>query len=306
MRRLAVAAVVLICGSGLAACSGHSSHASRRSATTPTTPEQSAHAVARTMLDAVTVPRDAQLYKGRLPAVLTSATAGVPAVQNLVTEYRTWSVPVPSKSLRSFVFTTRRHGFDGGTNASGSMTTSAGRAWIGMSGYSKLPLNVALAQLDIGVADDGRGGSVIRADALVSWTPPKTAAELVPAADDVAVVTVMSAAAPPVVVRHVVVTDPKEYAAIVAAFDRMRLAVLVRFGECGLLNVVVPGFGAYGKGTIITSVVFSRDRGATPDLQVWTPTCRGVGARSNGRLQPTLQSDDNFWRIVRSAVLAAA
>jgi hypothetical protein len=300
MRRLLAA--VLVCSWGLAACSSHSSHASRRP-TTPTTPEQTAHAVARTMLDAVTVPRDAQPYQGPLPAILDSPSAGVPAVRNLVNDYRTWSVPVPSKTLRSFVFTTPRQGFDGAANASGYSVRSGDRAWIGMAGYSKLPLNVALAQLDIGVADNGRGGSVIRADALVSWTPPKTRAELVPAEDHVALVTVMAADSPPNVVRRVFVSDPERFGLIAAAFDRLRLAPLISFGECGLLNVQVPGLGFYGRGTMIMKVEFGRDRKSKPNLLVWTPTCHGIGVRANGRAQPTLSGDFEFTSTVRSAML---
>ncbi len=252
------------------------------------------------MFDAMRLPVAAQPYHGRLPAILTSVT-DVPALGNLVDEYRTWSVRRPAKSLRGYTFTPTRNGFRGGGGA-GSMSTMDGFEWISGSEYSRLPLNVAYAQLNVAVSDDGRGGSVIRADALTSWTPPKTAAERVPAGDHVAVVTVMAADSPPNVRRRVVVTDPERFAAIASAFDRMRLAPIVRFGECGLLNVEVPGLGYYGRGTMIMEVAFSRDSRSKPNLIVWTPTCRGVGVRANGQLQPTLQDGETFRTAVKAAV----
>jgi hypothetical protein len=112
----------------------------------------------------------------------------------------------------------------------------------------------------------------------------------------------MAADSPPNVVRQVSVTDPKQFATIATAFDRLRLAPIVLGGECGLRNVEIPGLGAYARGTMVTEVAFSRDRRSRPNLLVWTPTCHGIGVRANGRLQPTLAGD--FTSTVRNAMLA--
>jgi len=258
------------------------------------------------MLDTVQLPAGARLYEGPLPPILMSV-AGYPEIGNRIDEHRSWSVPLPAKSLRSYPFIPVRNGFDRpGGGAGGTLTTPDGTAWLGGSVRSSLPLNVAYAQLNTAVTDDGHGGSIVRVDAIANWTPPKTKAELVPADDHAATITVVAAAVPPIVRRHVVVTDPKQFATVAAAFDRLRLAAVAQVHECGLLNVRIPGLGFYGKGTMVTEIAFSHDPASKPNLFVWTPTCDGVGVRANGEAQPTLSETDDFRNTLKQAVLHPA
>jgi hypothetical protein len=172
VRRLALTLLALL----FAACSHPSERAGEAPSAARPTPEQTAHTLNQTMFDAMQLPHGAELIHGPLPAILTSTNnvpgMGDPFLGNLVDDYRTWSVPLPVKTVRNFNFTPVRNGFDGpGTSSGGRLKTSDGTEWLGGSTYPKLPVNVALAELNTAVTDDGHGGSVIRADALSSWTP---------------------------------------------------------------------------------------------------------------------------------------
>lgn len=265
------------------------------------TPAQAAHQLAQTMLGAAVLPVGARPYRGALPLTLTTAGAGTPSVANLVDEYRAWMVQVPAASLRSFQFATTKRGFayQGGA---GSVETPTGKAWIFESQFLHLPLNVALAQVNVAVADHAGGGAVVRVDALVSWTPPKPEAEYVPVDDRVATLTAMHPSSPPAVFRRVVITDPHRFAALAASFNRMRLAVIVITGECGASLVFVPDLGGYARGYgTIYEVAFSTDTRTKPNLIVVLPTCHGIGVRAGGALEPTLLEDDTFPNAVRQA-----
>jgi hypothetical protein len=259
------------------------------------------------MLAATVLPPGAVPYIGTLPPILLTSV-NTPAVANLVDEHRAWHVLASAASLRHFAFTPTNHGFTGASGA-GSDETPAGKAWTFLSEYRTLPLNVALAQLDVAVADDSNGGAVIRVDALVSWTPAKPVAESVPADDRVATIIAMrpsiNPADPPIVFRRAVITDPRSVAALARGFDRMRLAVMVEAGECGPTQVFVPDLRGYANATTVYEVTFSANTHTPSDIIAVLPTCHGVGVRAKGTTAPTLRDDGMFRSLVADALAHA-
>jgi hypothetical protein len=105
----------------------------------------------------------------------------------------------------------------------------------------------------------------------------------------------------PKAVRTVVVTDPAEVGALVAGVDRMRLAALSRFGECGVNPVYVPDVGGYASPRTLYEVAFSPTAASAPNFIVVTPMCGNtVAVRAQGTWQLPLQiePDDAFSRAV--------
>ena len=150
-QRMAVLALGMIL-IATAACSSSSSTTTGPRPTVapgPPTPAQTARDLGRTMLDRVALPADATPYAGALPPILGNA-GSTPGVSNLVEQHRAWTAKESAATLRQFRFTPRSRGF-GSDDGSGSIETPAGKAWTFLSSYAALPLNVALAQLNVAV-----------------------------------------------------------------------------------------------------------------------------------------------------------
>jgi len=219
--------------------------------------------------------------------------------------HRVWAAPEPANALRTFDFTPTGYPLVADNGGTLKIPGHQGRALaFGAQTSDGLPLNVAVAQLDVLVTDDGHGGSLIRGDGLASWTPPKPAAEYVPSDDHVATITTLSPS-PTRVARRVIVTDRARVAALAATFNRIRLQVIGTWSECGL-NPDPMLYAAEPSGERIASVAFSHDARSKPNLIVWAATCYEIGVRAGGIDQPYLHGDNAFVQSLKDALVAHA
>lgn len=121
-----------------------------------------ATAEAKALLDAAPLPPGASAVTGRTPEALSGPIMGTPSSNHLVDLYRVWTVPEPVHAALAWI---ERHppaglGYSGSTPGGPAM----GRSW-------SAPDTVAYrqAQLEVGVAPDGRSSSYVRADGLDIW-----------------------------------------------------------------------------------------------------------------------------------------
>jgi hypothetical protein len=273
----------------------------------PLSPEQAARNVAQAVVDTTTLPGGAQPYRGPLPEVLRNPFGGINGSQSNVVNapYRVWAAPEPAIALRNFDFAPSGYPLVSDNGGTVSIPGYPGRAFaFGAQSFDGLPLNVAVAQLDVLVTDDGHGGSLIRGDGLASWTPPKPAAEYVPTDDHVATITTLSPS-PTRVAHRVLVTDPARVATIAANFNRIRLQVIGTGSECGM-NPDPMLYTAEPSGHRIASVAFSHDARSKPNLIVSAATCYEIGVRARGIDQPYLQEDGAFVESLKDALVAHA
>src|SRR5262249_38686714 len=87
------------------------------------------------------------------------------------------------------------------------------------------PPNISYADLEQGVTGPKSGPAFIRVDAVVGWTAPRPADELVGSRDRVVTVSGVHTSEPGTPVgRHVTTTDPKLVLPIVRAFNALHVA----------------------------------------------------------------------------------
>jgi hypothetical protein len=141
------------------------------------------------------------------------------------------------------------------------------------------PAGVFGAQLVLTVVPTGSSGSLLRADAQVTWDPPRTAAEYIdPARYHALSITVAVGGTRPHTVRAVV-TSQAFIARVARTLDRSQAEPAVALG-------CLADFADY-------QLAFSVSRYSRPVVVVWStePGCGGSRITVDGQRQPSLADD---------------
>jgi hypothetical protein len=285
MRNLAttvcLAALAVALGAGCS--STHAATPSTSSSTTAprvgvvaTTPKQAAIALGRRLLDEAVLPEGAQVSSAPAPDALRGPSSS-PAMSNLVFAHRIWTVDESPHTVWQWLQAHTPRGFVKDGTSSG--TSDGVPSWGVQDRLSVFPANTSYAELELGVAADASGKSVVRVDTEVGWTAPRPANEFVPASDHVVTVSVVREYAQrgSRVIKRVVASDPKLVEPIVRAFDALRVS-----------PDSVHSCPPITTRTVSYHVAFSPSPKAPPDVVATIGKCGGVGVTVAGRPAPNL------------------
>jgi len=264
---IAVALAAAGCSSGHPAARKRAVPASEASDTSARSgpQERAADGLARHIVSEAVIPPGSQPYYGRLPAVL-HAPLEFPGTTQVVQAHGIWIVHAGLRDVAGFLKANTPRGFTG--SGTGGETLKGVPSYMVSDSLGALPANIASAELDVAVASGGNDLVLLRADAMVAWTPPRPTADFVPPRDRVVTLTVLHpfpSGSPPG--KRVVASDPKMIERIARAFNQLRVAAPQKFYECGLIT----------SHSVSYRVAFSTTRSAAPDVVAWTSQC-GTGA----------------------------
>ncbi len=278
----------------LAACGSASRQAAPPSATTPRSsasttttvrapakvdppqpsPQDAAVALANRLADEAILPPGAVRTSAPLPRELRGPWE-VPAGVNLVGAKRVWFVAMDPDAVVAFLKTHAPGGLVvGGVGTFSSRTT---RVMDVTDSLAKLPPNIALAGLEIGVEAHG-AGSLVNVIGGAQWTQVRPADEHVGDRDDVVVVSLFPLQGGGPAVQRVVVTGAKE-AAIALAFNAQKVSPT---GDAA------GGCFALGVNAVTYRVAFAVSATATPDIVATIAPCTPVTVTVGGRRSVSL------------------
>lgn len=235
-----------------------------------------AAALARKMLSKLRLPAGAR----RLPATPVPQALRQPSLWALATAsldiHHLYEVPQPMQSVAAMLTAHVPAGTSLAVTGQSGGPTGVTSEDVSYEARS-LPAGVDMAQLALTVVPDSSGGSLVRADAQVTWYPPRPAAEYVDPAGFHVLTIAVTIYNPRLHTIRKVVTSPAAIRRLADVLDRSR---------------VNPGR------TISCPVIFAEYRiafavsGTSPPAVVVTASrwpCEGAGVRVGGRLQPSLQ-----------------
>jgi hypothetical protein len=295
---LAAAVALAACGSVAAppASGPHSSpgdtplaSATRSAPATPGPPAGSrpqAAALARQLLSRLRLPAGARrLPHTPVPSSLAAPVYGPGDVTPSLDQYQLFALTPPMATAAAFLAAHVPPGLSPGGTASGSGPFQA------VSYLTRpLPAGIAGAQLVLTVVPAAAGGSLLRADAQVTWYPPRTAAEYVdPARLHALRITVWVGGRRPHTVRKLV-TSQAVIDRLAGALDRMQAA------PSGV--VACPAIWADYQ------LAFSVSRQSRPVVVVSANQdgCGGAGITVDGRAQPALDDRGTVAALVDRVV----
>jgi hypothetical protein len=295
---LAAAVALAACGSVVAppASGPHSSpggtplaSATRAAPATPGPPAGSrsqAAALARQLLFRLRLPPGAR----RLPHTPVSSSLAASAysladVTPSLDQYQLFALTQPMAAAAAFLAAHVPPGLSPGGTASGSGPFQA------VSYLTRpLPAGIAGAELVLTVVPAASGGSLLRADAQVTWYPHRTAAEYIdPSRFHVLTIAVWIGGRRPHTV-HKVVTSQAFIARLAEALDRMQVA------PSGVVSC--PAIWADYQ------LAFSVSRQSRPVVVVSANQdgCGGAGITVDGRTQPALEDHGTVATLVDQVV----
>ena len=269
---------VAVIGGLLVGCSSshHSTAGQAPTATRPATPREAAITLAHRMIEEAVLPPGARPSDAPLPALLRKPFQ-TPAIGNLVQAHRVWVVKGDPQTIARFLDAHRPGGLT--PSGLGSESSPTGRAWLVDNEIPGLPSNVSFADLELAVADGGSGSALVRGDAVVGWTAPRPANELVGARDRVVIVSVIHTYEPGApVVKRVVTSDPKLVQPIVRSFNSLRVAPPYATHGCPMI----------GTRTVSYRVEFATAATAAPDVVATIGKCGGPDVTVRGHRTPSL------------------
>jgi hypothetical protein len=282
-----LACVVLVaaaCGQGHITASGTGAASSARASLASSTPEQRAQAAAKAMLAEFVVPPGATRLAGKPALPSGSPTMGiVSTTQADVTGY--WRVPGSAPALLAW------------ERARISKSFSAQDVIIGPPSWDTVYSLPAVAgvlskrEMNVQVYDVGGGQTVIMAEAMAAWEPPRSAGEVI--GNGVRAVTVFDGDVRTKALKPVTVTSPAAVKRLVALVNGLPLSTLAQDIPCP-------------SGTDLTLAFY--DSASATGKPVATATgpvgCGAVELTLNGRKQPDLAPTDVS--AYESTVLKAA
>ena len=235
-----------------------------------------AAALARLLLSRLVLPSGARrLPQTPLPSSLIQPFYGPGDVSSSLDQYRLFALTQPMGDAAAFLAAHVPAGLAENGEGQGS-----GPAGVTMREVTYLaqhvPAGIAAAQLVVTLAPASSGGSLLRADAQVTWYPSRTAAEYIdPARYHVLSIRVFVAGRHPHIV-HQVVTSQAFIARLATALNRMQAEVLEAV-HCPAI------FADY-------TLSFSVSRSSRPVVVVTANEtgCGGAGITVNGQQQPPL------------------
>jgi len=249
------------------------------SAATSLSPKDAALRFAHRMLADLVLPPGAQSSHENPPALLATAQDD-PGFGNLEDVHNLFTVRAAPTAVVAFLTARQLHGYTTGGTSSGTSNgvPSWGIVWI----LAAAPMNISVAELQVGIVGGQAGTSVVRVDAVVGWTAPRPANEYVSAQDHVVVVTYFTESlGKENVHRRRVITAPKQVALLVAVFNQLRVMPPNASFHCP------PSSGAY-------RLAFSRSASAAPDVVAEVGNCRFVNVTIDGRPAPLLDDGPNL------------
>lgn len=289
MRVFIKAGLAVVAATALAACStpGPSAASHRRAhphdaklvVDVPAPPAGSrpeAAALARLVLARLSLPAGAR----RLPPTPVPAALQQPTLLGLTAAsldvHELFELPQSMSTAASFLAAHKPKNMM--LFSSGSAGDAAGPQNQAVSYLTRsVPAGLYEVLLDLTVAPDGYGGSVLRADAQVVWYPPRTAAEYIdPARYRALTITVTTYGTRPHTVRTVV-TSPAAIARLADVLDRSQV-LPARTISCTL------GLASY---QLAFAVAAHSRPVVVVDAAEWP--CEGAQIRVGGRWQPSLQ-----------------
>jgi hypothetical protein len=249
-----------------------------------------AAALARLMLSRLRLPPGAaRLPEKPVPPSLTSAAYGPADVTPSLDQYQLFALAQPMTSAAAFLAAHVPAGLD--EFGTGQESNSGGVTEMDVSYQPKqVPAGIAGAQLVLTVVPASSSESLLRADAQVTWYPPRTAAEYIdPARYHVLSITVSIWGRHPHTV-HKVVTSQAFIARLATALNRMRAEPLG--------TVACPAIWAEYQ------LAFSVSRHGHPAVMVSANEtgCGGAGITVNGRQQPPLDDPGTVAALVDQVV----
>jgi hypothetical protein len=172
MRALVLAALLLL---SVTACNTSGGTTVKPPSVTVRSPDaeenrQAAEQEAQRLLSLVRLPDGARPF-GSAPKSLPGPAVGTPLVDSLVDRSMFWRVGMPFEETLAWLDAHTPHGLSrsASSNASGTgRSVISGRAYSGPSTDAWQS-----AELQLGVAADGRSMSLVRADGMVVWLDPR-------------------------------------------------------------------------------------------------------------------------------------
>ena len=291
---VSLAVTLTACGSVVTPpATGPSPSATPSAAAIPGPPAGSraeAAALARQLLARLRLPPGAR----RLPSEPLPPSLSEPAVQYAggsasLDQYRLFALTQPMATAAALLAAQVPPGLDESGTGSGSGPDGATMQEVDYQPRS-VPAGIAGAQLVFTVVPALSGGSLLRADAQVTWYPPRTAAEYIdPARYHVLSIAVSISGRKPHTV-HKVVTSHAFIARLAELLDR--------------LQAEPPGVEACPAIWADYQVAFSVSRHSGPVVVIsFNETgCGGTGITVNGRSQPPVEDHGTVAALVDQVV----
>jgi hypothetical protein len=292
MRVPVSAGLVLAAAATLAACASIAAAPAVRPHADPSGPQLAAEipgppagsragaaALAQLMLSRLRLPPGARsLPSAPLPPALTEPAAWYTGGPTSLDRYRLFALAQPVDASAAWLAERMPAGMGGGGTGQGSGPD--GEPFMEVSYVDQsVPAGVFGAELVLSVVAGGSGGSLLRADAQVTWDPPRTAAEYIdPARYHVLSITVSVDGARPHTV-HAVVTSQAFITRLARSLDRAQ-------AEPDVALPCPADFADY-------QLTFSVSRHSRPVVVVQSTQtgCGGSQITVDGHRQPSLADD---------------
>lgn len=249
-----------------------------------------AAALARLMLSRLILPSGARRLPPKpVPPALTAAAYGPAAVTPSLDQYRLFALAQPMAAAAAFLAAHVPAGQNEFGTGSGSGPDGVTEQDVSYQPRS-VPAGIAGAQVVLTVVPASSGGSLLRADAQITWYPPRSAAEYIgPARYHVLIITVSISGQKPRTV-HKTVTSQAFIARLAEALDRSPAEPTA--------TVVCPAdFEDY-------QLSFSVSGSSRPAVTVWANEtgCGGAQVTVSGQSQPPLADYGAIGALVRQLV----
>jgi hypothetical protein len=253
----------------------------------PPGPHQRAVADAARIIASFPVPPGA-VRSGRAPAPALGAPPQWPATPDLVTVTQWWTAPGKPRAVLAWVAAHVPAGFTSAGQGSEGRG-SAGDAWYDVFDLPAVPDVLTQRSLLVEVTSDG-ARTAVRADAQVSWQPPRPASERIPPGATVVTLTLVPGSGPGrkrPAEPPVTITDPVKVARIAAVVDGLSLYPPGEFScPADFGSGIRLTFRASGNGPVL-ALVTGDDTG-----------CQGVSVVIDGKSQPRLAGAASLRRDV--------
>jgi len=261
-----------------------------QSTATSLSPKDAALRLAHRMLADLVLPPGAQSAHENPPAPIAAAQDD-PGFGNMEDLHNLFTIRAAPSAVVAFLMACRPHGYTNGGTSTSSGISSGVQSWGIIWTLAASPMNISVAELQVGIVGGQAGTSVVRVDADVGWTAPRPANEYASAQDHVVVVTYFTESlGKENVQRRRVVTAPKQVAQLVTVFNQLRVMPPNASFHCP------PSSGVY-------RLAFSRSISTAPDVVAEVGNCRFVNVTINGRTAPLL--DDGSSQVFSTAAAHA-
>jgi len=249
-----------------------------------------AAALGRQMLSSLRLPAGARrLPQAPLPSSLSQPAAGPAGGATSLDEYQLFALPQPMPAAAAALTADVPAGMRQTSTGQGSGPSGPTMMEVGDTPRS-LPAGIYTAQFVLTVVPAASGGSLLRADAELTWFPPRTDAEYIFPASYHALTIAVTILNPRLHTLHKVVTSQAVINRLAEALNQAQAAPLVAM-HCP------AAFASY-------RLTFASPRPGLPAVVVSTTRwpCGGAGITVGGRTQPPLLAANTVVAIADQAL----